>query len=336
MDKVLIVAEMSANHCGDFEIAKKTIVAAKDSGADAIKIQTFKADTHTLDIKDDIFMLKAGTIWDGEYLYKLYQDTQMPWEWQPKLKEYADQIGIQLFSTTTCKESTDFLETFNNPIYKIAAFEAVDYPLIKHTAATMKPIIISTGISSIEEIQEIIDICKSVGNNDITILKCTSAYPSKLEDMNLITISDMIEKFGSQGVKIGLSDHSMNNETVVVGVALGAKVIEKHFTLDRALGGADSTFSLNPKEFKEMVQAVRNAEKVLGKVDYSVNMQNRKFARSLFVVEDINEGDSFNEKNIRSIRPSDGLHTKFYEDVLGKVSNCDLKRGTPMKMEYVK
>lgn len=330
-----IIAEMSANHCGDKELAKKIIKSAKDCGADAVKLQTYTADTLTINCHNDEFLIKGeDNLWKGEYLYDLYKKAYTPWEWQGELKEYADEIGIDLFSTPFDKTAVDFLESINVKKYKIAAFEAIDYPLVKYTAQKGKPMIISVGISSFEEIQEVINVCKSVGNNDITILKCTSAYPAKLEDMNLITIKDMYEKFAPQGVKIGLSDHTMNIETPITAVALGATVIEKHFTLDRNLDGADCAFSLNPEELSALVKAIKNTEKVLGKTDYTVNEQNRKAARSLYVVKDIKKGDVFNCENIRSIRPSNGLHPKYYETILGKTATCDLKFGTPMKEEY--
>lgn len=331
--RTYIIAEMSANHCGDKDLAKKIIKSAKECGADAVKLQTYTADTLTIDCKNEDFKLSSGTLWDGKYLYDLYKEAYTPWKWQTELKKYADEIGIELFSTPFDNTSVDFLESINVTKYKIAAFEAIDYPLIKYTASKMKPMIISTGISSFEEIQEAIDACKSVGNNDITILKCTSAYPAKLEDMNLITIKDMYEKFAPQGVKIGLSDHTMDKETAIAAVALGATVIEKHFTLDRALGGADSAFSLNSDELKELIKAIRNTEKLLGKVDYTVNENNRKLARSLYVVKDIKKGEKFTEENIRSIRPGYGLHPKYYEYILGKKSKLDLKKGTPFKIE---
>ena len=330
-----IIAEMSANHCGDKELAKKIIKSAKEIGADAVKVQTYTADTITIDCNNEEFQIKGG-LWDGENLYSLYQKAYTPWEWQTELKKYADEIGIDFFSTPFDFTAVDFLESINVPMYKIASFEAIDYPLIKYTASKGKPMIISVGISSFEEIQEAIDACKSVGNNDITILKCTSAYPAKLEDMNLNTIKDMYEKFAPQGVKIGLSDHSMSIIPPVAAVAMGAKVIEKHFTLDRALGGADSGFSLNKDEFVEMIKAVRETEKALGKVDYTIDKRNRQSARSLFVVKDIKKGEKFTPENIRSIRPSNGLHPKYYEEILGKTANCDLKFGTPLEYKYVK
>lgn len=334
---VYIIAEMSANHCGDKDLAKKIIKTAKEIGADAVKVQTYTADTITIDCDNEEFQIKdSNSLWNGENLYSLYQKAYTPWEWQTELKKYADEIGIDFFSTPFDYTAVDFLESINVPCYKIASFEAMDYPLIKYTAKLKKPMIISTGVSSLEEIQGAIDACKSVGNDDITILKCTSAYPAKLEDMNLITIKDMIERFSSQGVKIGLSDHSMSNIPAITAVALGAKVIEKHFTLDRALGGADAGFSLNPEEFKSLVEAIRDTEKTLGKVDYLINEKNRKFARSLYVVKDIKKGEKFTAENIRSIRPSNGLHPKYYEEILGKTANCDLKFGTPLEYKYVK
>ena len=335
MTNTYIIAEMSANHCGDKELAKKIILKAKEIGADAVKIQTYTADTITINCDNDIFKTKDDSLWAGQTLYQLYQKAYTPWEWQGELKEYADNVGIDFFSTPFDYTAVDFLESINIPCYKIASFEAIDYPLVKYAAKFKKPMIISTGISSLEEIQEVIDACKSVGNHDITLLKCTSAYPARLEDMNIITIKDMIERFSPQGVKIGLSDHSMNIEPVVAAVTLGATVIEKHFTLDRALGGEDAGFSLNAEEFESMVKAVRNTETVLGKIDYTVNMHNRRSARSLFVIKDIKKGEKFTPENIRSIRPSNGLHPKFYEKVIGKVAKTDIKFGTPLSFEYL-
>lgn len=333
---IYIIAEMSANHCGDKELAKKIIKTAKEIGADAVKVQTYTADTITIDCRNDEFQIKdEKSLWNGENLYSLYQKAYTPWEWQGELKEYADGIGIDFFSTPFDYTAVDFLESINVPMYKIASFEAIDYPLIKYTASKGKPMIISVGISSLEEIQGAIDACKSVGNNDITILKCTSAYPAKLENMNLNTIKDMYEKFAPQGVKIGLSDHSMSIIPPITAVAMGAKVIEKHLTLDRALGGADSGFSLNAEEFAQMVKAVRETEKVLGTVDYSINENNRKFARSLYVVKDIKKGEIFTAENIRSIRPSNGLHPKYYEELLGKKANKDLKFGEPLSLDFI-
>ncbi len=328
-----IIAEMSANHCGDIKLAKEIIKTAKEIGADAVKLQTYTADTMTIDCDRPEFKISnPKSLWYGETLYALYQKAYTPWEWQKDLKEYADEIGIELFSTPFDKTAVDFLETLNVKYYKIASFEAIDIPLIEYTAAKGKPMIISTGICSKEEIHEAVDACKRMGNNDITLLKCTSSYPAPLECMNVLTIPDMIQEFG---VKVGLSDHSMNIEPVIAAVALGAKVIEKHFTLDRALGGADAGFSLNTQEFKEMVQAVRNTEKVLGKVDYSVNENNRYLARSLYAVKDIKKGEAFTEDNVRSIRPSNGLHPRYYKDILGKKATQDIEFGTPLTFNNI-
>lgn len=334
MNSVYIIAEMSANHCGDKELAKKIIKAAKDSGADAIKLQTYTADTLTIDCKNEYFHIKEG-LWEGRYLYDLYKEACTPWEWQKELKNYADKIGIELFSTPFDKTSVDFLESIGVKKYKIASFEAVDYELIKYTASKGRPVIISTGISSFKEIQEAIDICKSAGNSDITILKCTSAYPAGAEDMNLLTIKDMIEKFTPQGIKVGLSDHSTNNEISIAATALGATVIEKHFTLDRALGGADAGFSMNPDEFKELVNSIRLTEKALGRVCYDVNEKNRALARSIFAIKDIKKGEKLTEKNIKIIRPGFGLHPKYYNDIIGKSAKRNIKYGTPIKFELI-
>lgn len=334
--RIYIIAEMSANHCGDRELAKKIIAAAKTAGADAVKIQTYTADTITIDCRNEEFLIRdEENLWNGENLHSLYKRAYTPWEWQGELKAYADEIGIDFFSTPFDYSAVDFLESIGNPIYKIASFEAFDYPLIRYAASKGKPMLISTGISSLEEIQEAVDACYSVGNTDVTLLKCTSAYPAKLEDMNLLTIRDMMERFGPQGVKIGLSDHSMSLIPPVTAVALGARVIEKHFTLDRALGGADCGFSLNPQEFAEMVQAVRETEKALGGVSYQVNEKNRRFARSLYVVKDIRKGETISPENVRSIRPSNGLHPRYYDAVMGRKVKQDLPFGTPMSLDFL-
>lgn len=328
-----IIAEMSANHCGDIKLAKEIIKTAKEIGADAVKLQTYTADTMTIDCDRPEFKISnPKSLWYGETLYALYQKAYTPWEWQKELKEFADQIGIELFSTPFDKTAVDFLEALNVRYYKIASFEAIDIPLIEYTAAKGKPMIISTGICSKEEIHEAVDACRKAGNNDITLLKCTSSYPAPLENMNILTIPDMIQEFG---VKVGLSDHSMHIEPVVAAVALGAKVIEKHFTLDRSLGGADAGFSLNTQEFQDMVQAVRNTEKVLGKISYEINPSERKGARSLYAVKDIKQGEVFTEENIRSIRPSNGLPPRYYKEILGKKAEQDIKFGTPLTLTHI-
>lgn len=327
-----IIAEMSANHCGDKDLAFKIIKAAKECGADAIKVQTYTADTITIDCRDEIFMTRDDGLWAGQSLYELYQKAYTPWQWQADLKAYADEIGIEFFSTPFDFSAVDFLESINVSRYKIASFEAMDYPLIRYAAKHKKPMIISTGVNTIDEIYEAIDACKSVGNHDITILKCTSNYPAQIEDMNIATISDMISRFAPLGVKVGLSDHSMSLEVPITAVALGASVIEKHFTLDRALGGEDSGFSLNKDEFSAMAQAVKNAYKALGKVDYSFSEQNRKYARSLFVTKDIKKGEILTPQNIRSIRPAQGLHPRYYEQAIGKKATKDLKFAKPLEL----
>lgn len=333
MNKVYIIAEMSANHCGDKELAKKIIKEAKACGADAVKIQTYTADTITLNCKNDYFKISGGTLWDNRYMYDVYKSASTPWEWQKELKEYADEIGIDFFSTPFDYTAVDFLESIGIQMYKIASFEAIDFPLVKYAASKMKPMIISAGISTLDEIQEVISVCKSVGNDNITILKCTSSYPAKVEDMNLLTIKDMIERFSPQGVKVGLSDHSMSIVPPICAVVMGAMVIEKHFTIDRSLGGEDSGFSLNKEEFRLMVEKVRETELAVGNIDYDINENLRKGARSLFAVKDIKKGEKFTPENIRSIRPNYGLHPRYYNDIIGKTSNRDLKFGDPLRKD---
>lgn len=335
LNKTYIIAEMSANHNKDFDTAKEIIKVAKAIGADAIKVQTYTADTMTINCRDDIFMGMKGSPWEKMNSYDLYKEASTPWEWQKDLKKYADSIGIDFFSTPFDKTAVDFLEGINVPKYKIASFEAIDYPLIRYCASKMKPMIISSGISSLDEIQEVIDACKAVGNNDITILKCTSSYPAKLEDMNILTIKDMIERLSSKGVKVGLSDHSMDIETVISAVALGACVIEKHLTLSRKIKTADSEFSLEPDEFKKMIESTRKTEKLLGHVSYEYSEKSRAHARSLFAVKDIKKGEMFTPENVRSIRPNNGLHPKYYDEILGKTAMCDIKFGTPLRKNFI-
>jgi len=324
---VYIIAELSANHNGNLQNALDTIKAAKEIGADAIKLQTYTADTMTLNCKKDDFMIKQGTLWDGTYLYDLYKEAYTPWEWHKELFDYAREIGIDIFSSPFDKSAVDFLEQFNPSAYKIASFEITDYELIRYTASKGKPIIISSGIASFDEIQDAVDICRSEGNNDIVLLKCTSAYPAALEDANLMTIPDLAETFG---VISGFSDHTLGTTAPVVATTLGAKVIEKHFILDRSIGGADADFSLNKEEFSQMIQAVRNAEKLLGKVDYMMTEQKKKsrqFSRSLYVAKDIKKGEVFTEENIRSVRPGYGMHPKYLKDVLGTVADRNFEFG---------
>ena len=317
-DGVYIIAELSANHGGKIEIAKETIKAAKEIGANAIKLQTYTADTLTLNSDNEDFIIKGGTLWDNKKLYDLYQEAYLPWEWHKELFDYARSIDIDIFSTPFDKSAVDFLEQFNPSAYKIASFEITDYELIRYTASKGKPIIISTGIATIDEIQDAVDICKSVGNNDIILLKCTSAYPAALEDANLLTIPNLAQTFG---VISGFSDHTLGITAPIVATTLGARVIEKHFILDKSIGGADANFSLDKKEFEEMIKAVRDAEKLIGKVDYSMTekkKKSRQFARSLYVSKDIKKGEIITEENIRSVRPGYGLHPKYLNEVLGK------------------
>ena len=331
-EKVYIIAEMSANHCGSLDNAIEIVRQAKKAGADAVKIQTYTADTMTIDCRSDIFMAPDTSPWRGINSYDLYKMAQTPWEWYETLKQVAKEVGVDLFSTPFDKTAVDFLEEHNCPIYKIASFEAVDIPFIKYCASKMKPMIISTGICTQEEIKEAIDACYSVGNYNVSILKCTSSYPAKLDTMNLLTIKDMKEKFK---VNVGISDHTIELETPIVAVSLGAKIIEKHFTLDRSLGGADCEFSLNPNEFSQMVQSVRKTEELMGEVNYKYNENSRKHARSLFAVKDIKKGEKFTPENVRSIRPNYGLHPRYYEKVIGKVAKCDISFGTPLNFTFL-
>jgi pseudaminic acid synthase len=330
MKETFIVAELSANHNQDINIAFETIKVAKESGANAIKLQTYTPDTMTIDCNNEYFQINQGTLWDGMTLYELYKQAYTPWEWHKELFEYAHSIGIEIFSTPFDKTAVDFLETLNNPIYKIASFEITDIPLIEYAALKMKPMIISTGVATLNEITDAVEACKKSGNNDITLLKCTSAYPAPLEEANLLTIFDMKEKFG---LPIGLSDHTMDDISVIAAVAMGAKVIEKHFVLDRKTGGPDAEFSIEPNDFSQMVKKIRMVEMALGTVTYTLseNMQaNRKFARSLFVVGDIQAGEFFTEENVRAIRPGDGISPKYLPDVLGKQARKKISRGTPL------
>ncbi|MCS6104155.1 pseudaminic acid synthase [Clostridium botulinum] len=334
--RTFIIAEISANHNQDIEVAKKMIREAKKAGADAVKLQTYTADTITLDCDNEYFQIKQGTIWDGTTLHKLYQQAYTPWEWHKELMKVAKEEEIICFSSPFDKSAVDFLYDLNVPAYKVASFEITDLPLIKYIAEKGKPIIISTGIATIEEIQEAVQICKEVGNDEIILLKCTSAYPAKLEEMNLRTIPNMEETFG---VLCGLSDHTLGITVPIGAIALGAKVVEKHFILDRNMGGPDSKFSLNINEFSQMVSSIRDMEKALGKVDYTLSkkaLKNKEFSRSLFVVKDIKKGEKFTEDNIKSIRPGFGLKPKYLEKILGKTANKDLLKGSPMEWKYIK
>ncbi len=333
--KVFVVAEMSANHQQRFSLAVKTIKAIKAAGADAVKIQTYTPDTITIDSKNKYFKIKQGTLWDGMTLYGLYKKAYTPWDWQPRLKKIAEDIGLVLFSSPFDKSAVDFLEKMDVPAYKVASFEITDIPLIEYIASKGKPVLISTGIAYYQDIKNAVNACHRKGNKSLALLKCTSSYPALPEEMNLNTIPDMINKFGTV---VGLSDHGLGICAPLVSVALGARIIEKHFILSRKLGGPDARFSLEPDEFKNMVEEIRNAEKSLGKAGYVLSRQclkNRAFSRSLFVVRNIKKGEILNEENIRSIRPSNGLEPKYLKDVIGKMANKDLKRGTPLKRVYI-
>ncbi|RZV13148.1 pseudaminic acid synthase [Aliarcobacter butzleri] len=324
-DGTFIIAELSANHNGSLQTALDSIKAAKECGANAIKLQTYTADTLTLNSRNEDFMISGGTLWDGRNLYELYQEAYTPWEWHKELFHYARSLDIDIFSTPFDKTAVDFLETLNPSAYKIASFEITDYELVRYTASKQKPIIISTGIATIDEIQDVVNICKSVGNENIILLKCTSEYPAPLNEANLKTISNMKETFG---VEVGFSDHTLGVVAPVVAVTLGAKVIEKHFIIDKSIGGADCGFSMDKKEFKQMVEAIRDAEKLIGVVDYSLNekrKKQRRFARSLYISSDIKKGELFTLENIKSVRPFYGLHPKYLNDILGKVAKKDYK-----------
>ncbi|APZ49659.1 pseudaminic acid synthase [Jeotgalibaca sp. PTS2502] len=334
-DRTVIIAELSANHGHDIQIAKDTIKAAKDAGADAIKIQTYTPDTITIDCNNDYFQVKQGTVWDGTTFYELYKEAYTPWEWHQELFDYAREIGMTIFSSPFDKTAVDLLEELNTPIYKIASFEITDIPLIEYVASKGKPVIISTGIATIEEIKEAVDTCKKMGNNDVTLLKCTSAYPSPYEEMNLLTIPNMKQTFG---VNVGLSDHSLGSTVAIGAVALGARFIEKHVILDRSIGGPDSSFSMEIDEFKEMVDEIRHIESALGEITYDLNektKKNREFSRSLFFTEDIKKGEVISEKNMRSIRPGYGLHPRNYNKIIGRQVSKDIDRGTPVDWSLI-
>jgi len=331
---VYVVAEVSANHHQDFEQAVKIIRAAKDAGADAVKLQTYTPDTMTIACNREEFRI-TGTIWDGRNLHDLYAEAYTPWEWQPRLKKAANDLGLDLFSTPFDATAVDFLEEMKVPAHKLASFELVDIPLIQKMARTGKPLIISTGMSTVEEIEEAVQTARDAGAREIALLKCTSAYPAPPEEMNLRTIPELARRFD---VPVGLSDHSMSTAVPVAAVALGACIIEKHLTLSRSEPGPDSAFSLEPQEFKEMVDAVRAAEKALGQVHFGVapkEASSRVFRRSLFVVQHMKRGEAFTADNVRSIRPGYGLHTRHLPEVLGRHAARNIERGTPLRWDLV-
>jgi pseudaminic acid synthase len=330
-----IIAELSANHNGSLQNALDTIKAAKRAGADCIKLQTYTADTMTIPSRLDDFMIK-GTIWEGQNLHDLYLEAYTPWEWHKELFKAAEEEGLICFSSPFDKTAVDFLESLDAPAYKIASFEITDIPLIEYVASKGKPIIISTGTAEQEDIELALEACRKMGNDQIALLKCTSSYPAPIEEANMIMVKDLAERYS---VISGLSDHTMGSTVPVVATAFGAKIIEKHFIIDRAIGGPDASFSMNEEEFTAMVKAVREAEAAIGKVDYTLTDKQRKgrdFCRSLYVTADIKEGETFTEENIRSIRPGFGLHPKHYNDIIGKTSAKDLTTGMRFNLDFVK
>lgn len=332
---VYIVAEVSANHNQDFEQAVRLLHAAKEAAVDAVKLQTYTPDTMTIRSNEEYFCIRGGTPWDGSTLYDLYRQAYMPWEWQAKLKAIASDLGIDLFSTGFDPTAVEFLEEMGVPVHKVASFENVDIQLIQKMARTGKPLIISTGMATLSEIEEAVQAARNAGATQIALLKCTSAYPSPPEEMNLRTIPHLAEAFG---VPVGLSDHTLSVAVPVAAVALGACIVEKHFTLSRGRAGPDSAFSLEPQEFKAMVEAIRAAEKALGTVSYGVSegeAKSRPFRRSLFVVQDVKAGERFTSANVRSIRPGYGLHTRFQDQILGRCAMRDIQRGTPLTWDMV-
>lgn len=331
-NKTLVVAELSANHNQDFDLATKTIEAMAKAGADAVKFQTFKPLSFTMDVDNEDFGPRKTGLWKGHKPCDVFRIGAMPYEWQPKLQKIATDLGMICFSTPFDNEAVDFMEEMNMPIYKIASFEITDVNLIRYAASKHKPMIISTGVAEIEDIELALKVCREEGNSDITLLKCTSDYPASLEKANLLTIPDMKERFG---VKVGLSDHSMTNTIPMAAVALGAEVIEKHFILDRTLGGVDSGFSLNPDEFASMVKSVREVETALGRVNYEVSDADKGRRRSLYVADDIKTGEVITEKNVRSVRPGFGLHPKYLSQIIGKIVLKDLKKGDRFELDFL-
>lgn len=330
-----VVAELSANHNQDFDKAVRIIHAARQAGADAVKLQTYTPDTITTASDREEFRIRGGTIWDGRTLHDLYGEAYTPWEWQPRLKKAAEGMGMDLFSSSFDATAVDFLEKMDVPAHKIASFELVDIPLIQKMAQTGKPLIMSTGMATVAEIEEALHAARIAGAKHIALLKCTSAYPAPAEEMNLRTIPEMARRFE---VPVGLSDHTMGIAVPVAAVALGACIIEKHLTLSRSTPGPDSAFSLEPHEFKEMVDAVRVAEKALGEVHFGFSAKeeaSRAFRRSLFAVEDIRQDEIFTAINVRSIRPGNGLHPRYMTEVCGKRAAREIKKGTPLRWEFV-
>jgi len=332
---VYVIAELSANHHQNFDDAVHLVCAAKEAGADAVKLQTYTPDTITISSDQPCFRIGGGTIWDGETLYDLYAKAYTPWEWQPRLQQLAGKLGIDLFSSPFDSTAVDWLEAMHVPAYKIASFELTDLALIRRVAATGKPVILSTGMATLSEIEEAVQAARSAGAKALALLKCTSAYPSPPEEMNLITIAHLSQAFG---VPVGLSDHTLTVSVPVTAVTLGACIIEKHLTLSRGIPGPDSAFSLDPHEFKAMVEAVRSAQRSLGAVQYGPTPDEEKsliFRRSLFVVQDVRCGEPFSSANIRSIRPGHGLHPRHLDEIIGRTAARDIERGTPLNWDLI-
>ena len=335
MSRTFIVAELSANHGHKLETALESVRAISEAGVDAIKIQTYTADTLTLDCRKDDFVVSGGTLWDNTTYYDLYKEAYTPWEWHQKIFDEAKKCGLVCFSTPFDNTAVDFLEECGNPIMKIASFEITDVNLIRYAASKGKPMVISTGIATIEDIELAIKVCHEVGNYDITLLRCVSAYPAPVENVNLRTMQDMKERFG---VKVGLSDHTMGSDVAIAAVALGAEMIEKHFILDRTIGGPDASFSMTVEDFKAMVTSIRNVEQALGNVIYPIEaskIKGRQFSRSLYIAEDMKAADVITEKNLRSVRPGFGLHPKYLNECIGKKVNCHLEKGTRFELRYI-
>ena len=333
-DKCMIVAEMSANHNGKKETAIETVRAAKRAGADAVKLQTYRADTITLRCDKPDFIINEGSIWDGQYFYDLYEQAYTPWEWHEEVFHVAKEEGLICFSSPFDKTAVDMLEALDCPVYKIASFEITDIPLIEYAASKHKPMVLATGIATEEDIQLAVEACRRMGNNDITVLKCTSSYPAPVEEANLCMIRDLAERFQ---VKSGLSDHTLGSVSPIVAVTQGASMIEKHFILNRSIGGPDCSFSMEEKDFAQMVKDVRMAELSLGKTTYELTEKmrgSRSASRSLYVAEDMKAGEVITERNVRSVRPGFGLHPKYLKDILGKNVNRDLEKGTRVALEY--
>lgn len=333
--RTFIIAELSANHNGSIETAIETIKAAKRSGADAIKLQTYTADTITLSVKSDDFLINNGTIWDGKYLHDLYQEAYTPWQWHKELFRISREEGLICFSTPFDFTAVDFLESLKNPIYKIASFEITDIPLIRYIASKGKPIIISTGIACKDDIELALETCKKEENYEIALLKCTSSYPAPLSEANLSMIQDFTKKYD---VVAGLSDHTLGITAPIVAISQGARIIEKHFILDKSIGGPDASFSLDETEFTHMVKSIRDAELIIGEVDYNLTpkqQEGKKYSRSLYVSQDVKKGELITNKNVRSVRPGHGLHPKYLNDILGAKFNVDLKRGDRLSFNVI-